>query len=156
MWYILENSEKQEICQRDVRPEFRDGDTFWTRLSPGYESYEKLIEENKILDEPCACCGRKIITTFHGREKLIEKNMCFGCSLWDDRCNIQNNSNVMIVNGCWYTVGPEDRNNKLRGFAGRKFTFVKNGNLTESTNVWYGGEIPTVWKDRIKDNASII
>ena len=156
MWYILENSEKQEICERDVRPNFQDGDTFWTRLSPGYSSYEDLIEKNKILDEPCVCCGRKTITTYHNRDSLVKKNMCFGCDIWDERSKHQNNDNVMIVNGDWYTVGPEDKNNKMRGFGGRKFVFVKNGKMVESTNVWFGGEIPQIWKSKIKDNASII
>jgi hypothetical protein len=62
----------------------------------------------------------------------------------------------MIVDHKWYTIGNERDTGGFRGFGGSKFTFDKNLTIIDSTNVWFGGDIPKHFWDRIPNNAIMV
>lgn len=125
-------------------------------LTPPYKTKEYLIANNKVLDKPCVECGGVVSTHYHGSELLIQRNMCFGCLLWTDRIEDAKEDRVMIVDHCFYSIASEDKFISVRGFGGAKFVFIKNGQTYESTNVWFGGDIPKHFWDKIPDNAIIV
>lgn len=65
--------------------------------------------------------------------------------------------NVVIENHCWFTVGDENAKG-MRGFGGHRFEFrpLDGGLLLVSTNMWFGGAIPPVFRDRIPDTHKMI
>lgn len=159
-WFMLEevNLGKTEIVQSESYPEtFTDG-TRWSSRSRGYDTKEALLKGEGILDKPCVCCGSLVSTNYveDMKAQLIRKNMCFACNVWDERSrNIKKNN--IIANYTWYTLGDEDGTGPFRGFGGNQFQFLKNDDvLITSTNVWYGGEIPPRWRDKIPNNAILI
>lgn len=154
MWFIVENDEEQEILESPDYPAMSSSGGKWTSCSAGYESKERLWKDNGILDKPCVICNRWVKTTYHNNERMISKNMCFRCNLWDERAGQVRERN-MIVDGNWYSVADEKKNwpNSCRGFGGHRFVFEKNGEKIESTNVWFGGKIPSYFLTRIPDNA---
>jgi hypothetical protein len=65
--------------------------------------------------------------------------------------------NVVIENHCWFTVGDEGASG-MRGFGGHRFEFrpLDGGLLLVSTNMWFGGAIPPVFRDRIPDTHKML
>lgn len=156
MWYICKDNEGyQAIFESDIRPECSHG--MWTSTSSGFKTLDELIEINQILKDPCCICGNWIESHYYEdvRKQLIAKNMCHSCNIWDERSRILHLPNKLVVEGCLYTIGDENPS-LMRGFGGRKFTFIKDDKVIESTNVWYGGVIPDIWKNKFPNNAIAI
>lgn len=67
---------------------------------------------------------------------------------------------TLRVDGVHYVVGHEELGHnepQFRGFGGRKMVFeLFDGTLIESTNIWCQGDIPTVYRDRLPDNARFV
>ncbi len=155
-WYYLNTTDGVPMIVETTKV-LSTGKSEWgyiNHLTPPYKTKKALIEDNEILEKPCVECGGVAMVCYTQRELLKQRNMCFGCSLWTDRIADINLDKTMIVDHQMYNIGPEDAGNFMRGFGGQKFTFIKNGKLTESTNVWFGGDIPKIFWDRLPDNAS--
>lgn len=125
-----------------------------------YKTRQELIDGEKILDKPCKKCGGIVKASFLNGDKLIENNLCFSCDLWNDRLiELKSNKNIIICNSVWYTIVPENNDkNKYRGHGGRLFIFKKldNNEIVKSTNVWCGGDIPSIYLDELRDNATLL
>jgi len=157
MWFLCENEDEQEIIESDEYPKMIGEGGRWTHVTRGYKTKEELWIDRKILEKPCVICGQWASTHYHGNERMIAKNMCFGCNLWDLRSeNITNN--IMIVDHQWYTIAQEFSGPGFRGFGGREFIFkvISTGEIETGKNVWFGGRIPKYFYDKIPDNAIIV
>ena len=106
----------------------------------------------------CKVCGKEEnISMFYPdtQKKLRQNGLCFSCQVWQERLPLVNNPEVAIIDGTFYTIGPEDDTPKqLRGFGGDKFVIrFKDGREITTTNLWCGGDIPSVWQDKFPNNA---
>lgn len=157
MWYLCSNHEQTEIIESSSTPKMLSNGGLWTYRSCGYPTKYELIKGQAVLDMPCVVCNKLIHAHFSEpvKSQMIKKNMCFSCNLWDERSR-DIKDNTVIANGHWYTIGDEDSKNSFRGFGGSKFQFLKDGKLITSTNVWSGGDIPLIWRDKIPDNSILI
>ena len=164
MWFICENGEDQLIIEvdgwDDPRIAMHGQGGKWTSCSGDYKSKEELWEKARILEKPCVVCGHWIISTFvpERRDRMVKKNMCFHCELWNTRLErVKNDKNVMIVLASMYTVTPDtDNKYAFKGFGGKEFKFERldtPGVIITSHNVWFGGDIPKIWLPKFPDNA---
>lgn len=108
--------------------------------------------------EPYACieCGKHEAAKYLNNEKMVSRRLCFFCNFWTNHAN---NPNGIRVNGKHYTIGAEHPKTErhLRGFCGDKFHFRKHdGAEIVSTNVWFQGDIPERFRERMPDNAVIV
>jgi hypothetical protein len=156
-YWLISDGEKTEIyCGEECSRVLSNGNQ-WTSRSCSYETEEELMMGEKILPSPCKCCGQMISANWveEVKEQLIKKNICFNCNIWEVRSrNIQ--ENTCIYDGEWYTIGPEDDRSSFRGFGGKPFEFLKGSKVLRSTNVWYGGKIPDIWRHKIEDNSILL
>lgn len=156
MWWLCEDDlGGQQLINDFYHPKMAGEGGRWTSMTGTYESKEALFINQKILPNRCVECGNLVKSNYHNNEKMIERNMCFGCNLWTDRIESTKRPNVMIVNSCMYTLAPEFKGPGFRGFGGSEFTFKRldESEVIKSKNVWFGGEIPNRFKSRIPDNA---
>lgn len=162
MFYLCFSEEEKEIIEADNKMDPRmkgvhEGGR-WSRIGCGYKTLEELYASEKILDAPCVVCGQLIESHYYGREELVAKNMCFGCNIWDKRIHELGQPNKMIVNGNFYTLAESNSTSPFKGFGGHRFLFLRldNGEIVECSNVWSGGKVPKIWRDRFPDNAKIL
>jgi hypothetical protein len=110
------------------------------------------------MNKPCICCGDPIVCHFYDyiNLQLIKKQMCFVCNIWDERSKMsdRDRKNIVIADGRWYTIS-EDHVGEP-GFSGAEFKFQVGNDVIASRNVWFGGDIPAHFRDKIKDNAVLI
>lgn len=128
-------------------------------LSPSYKTKEELIEGENVLESPCNECGGIVSLNFVNWKTLKNFGVCIGCNFWLKILNTINDSNRFIINGeSYYDDGYKDIKDKHHlGFGGDYYKIRKNdGSIVETNNLWYNGEIPSIFKDRIKDNAEFI
>lgn len=146
-----------EIVESETYPKMIDRGGEYHGVSAPYKSVEELRVGCKLLDEVCRECGGLVATHYYNRESLITKNMCFSCDLWDDRVKQSKvDSQVVIINHCFYTFKPFVTNKEQYAFLGhasREFKILKDGKEIISNNVWFGGEIPKHFRDKMPDNA---
>lgn len=161
-WFLCQNFHGyQELIHTDEYPKVGGLRGEWSSCTSGYNTKEDLFKARKILPNRCVECGNLVETCYQEPEQMIERNMCFSCNLWTNRIQSANRSNVMIVEGCMYTLGSGDTDAAgFKGFGGAEFEFRRLTTLSNATikskNVWFGGEIPNRFKERIPDNAIII
>jgi hypothetical protein len=156
MWYLCVGQDRGEIIESGNVPLMVDRGGVWYGISCGYATKDALISGCKILDEPCVVCGSPVATKYNDcAEQLIAKNMCFSCNIWDIRATSVGPEH-MIYNHMWYTVRDDNPTSCFRGHGGRKFTFIRNGAMVVSKNVWYGGRIPKHFRSKIPNNAFLI
>jgi hypothetical protein len=162
MFYLCFSEEEKEIIEAENKMDPRlkgvhEGGK-WYRIGRGYKTYEELFNGEQILDKPCVVCGHMIESRYHNRASLVSKNMCFSCNLWDDRVKELLQPNKMVVDGYFYSLASESDTSPFKGFGGRRFVFQRlaNGEIVNSTNVWGGGKVPKVWREKFPDNAKII
>lgn len=158
MWFLCDNETEQEIIESDEYPKMIGEGGRWSSLHP-FKTKEDL--ELKVLEKPCILCGKWIYIGYveERKQRLIAKNMCFSCDLWDERSgSIKNDVNVMITPEGMYSCREDFEGPGFRGFGGDKFTFqvIKTGEIKQSSNVWYGGKIPKHFKDKIPNNAIML
>lgn len=91
------------------------------------------------------------------RQRLIAKQLCFGCDHWLNIMVRQNAKDLAIIDHWVYNVhdGVKDPRNKSHlGFGGRQFKIIwTDGRVKESNNVWCSGKIPERFWERMPDNA---
>ena len=102
----------------------------------------------------CPTCNQEIGRFASDERSMKEHGECFECSLWRERLSLVGNPDVAIIDGTLYTIGDEDDPSPFRGFGGDKFVInFKDGKQVITTNLWCGGKIPKIWKDKFPDNA---
>lgn len=155
-YFLCQNESVQQILFTESE-NVKKGNEVWTMIAGGFNSVEELHEKCKILPESCKECSHLISTTYNEPHKseMISRNICLRCNIWTNKLNTLPDPNCFVVNGGVYNVKPNiDGPGGFKGFGGREFRFIKNSVLTISHNVWFNGQVPVHFKDRIKDNAT--
>lgn len=103
----------------------------------------------------CPTCGEELGKFISDERSMKEHGECFECSLWRERLPLVGKSNTAIIDGTFYTIGPEDNTPlECRGFGGDKFVIrFKDGRTVTTTNLWCGGDISEHWKPQFPNNA---
>jgi hypothetical protein len=74
---------------------------------------------------------------------------------WDRQ--LADRSNAVVIDHTHYRVLPDGASGprEMSGFAGRLFRirYLDDGRVVESRNVWFQGQVPPAYWDRIPDNA---
>ena len=129
LYFVYDEIEEiNKIIDVDKHPEHYNehGKLVYNAMSGPYNTVEEAYKLNKVLEKPCVVCGGLVATHYQEPERMIEKNMCFFCNLWDKRSQ-QIDSKTMIVEGEMYTVGqvlPKGYQG-FKGFGGSKFIFKR-------------------------------
>jgi hypothetical protein len=88
---------------------------------------------------------------------MDERNICFRCAFWSDK--IENPLPYReIINGEHYVFHPyQNKPVFFQGYGGREFYALRNdGSLIMSNNVWYQGQIPEIFREKLPDTARMI
>ena len=48
-------------------------------------------------------------------KSLVEQQLCFNCEFWTEKLKWKNNSRVVRINGHYYYINDENKNNGFRG-----------------------------------------
>ena len=104
----------------------------------------------------CKICGKAFDETHYGEPyQDICSSECYSKQFWIEKIEVKDK--LTIINGECYFIGDENDTSYFRGHAGRKFKIQKdNGEIIETTNLWYNGEIPEEFREELKDNAKFI
>ncbi len=90
--------------------------------------------------------------------RLQLKQLCFYCDFWLRKLNTSvSHRQVRVKGGCYY-IGDEGGGDWAgRGFGGARFHIrFHDGREVVTTNLWHNGEIPSLFLDRLSDNAVFI
>lgn len=109
----------------------------------------------------CSKCGKPIEDRVVSRYiKSNEKpQLCEECEFFYNlmRVDAEGWNIVAIANGKHYIVGDEGVSECLKGFSGAKVTIkFSDGRIIKSSNLWYQGDIPEVFKKEMPDNAELV
>jgi len=112
------------------------------------------------MEVKCKECGKqeKLHWTEATNERLIREKLCFSCNFWNEKIGIKNDPMVVRIDGCHYQIEDEiDEPIAFRGYGGRKFVILfDDGRKIVTTNLWFQGEIPKRFQERLPDNAKFI
>lgn len=104
----------------------------------------------------CKECG-KIENSKHYTTgaNLLAHQLCFHCDFWTDYVEQKDRPEMVVIDNAHYVVGDEKPSIwGVRGFAGRKFVIeFFDGRKVTTTNLWYQGNIPERFLERLPDNA---
>jgi hypothetical protein len=85
--------------------------------------------------------------------EMVVNKLCFTCNFWNEKLQIAGEPHVARIDGKHYVVGPVS-DSQWKGSGGHKFTIkFHDGRVVITTNLWSQGEIPEIFKERLKDNA---
>ena len=160
-WYLVSEKHKSYIVH-DFNENVKmisDGGKCHSK-SCAYETREELIEDNKVLEEPCRECGSVVQSDYlePSGSQILEHNICFSCNHWRVKVDIYHSSNQVVIDGdCYYIKQNKDPDVGFSGFGGQLFHIKKsNGEIVHTNNLWHNGEIPSHFRDRLMDNAEFI
>jgi hypothetical protein len=125
-------------------------------ISPGYDTEEELRKNYPIADWSCSKCGGVVSLSFYHREELEKNKMCFSCHCWHSRIKLK--SNQVIIDGALYSIGRENMRRAHSGFGGRRFRIKRfeSDEIIETTNLWFGGDVPDRFHNDFPDNAEFV
>lgn len=138
--------------------QFKYRDKWYNRISIHYKTKGELLQGEKVLAEPCRECGGLVGTNYSGNEKMIERNLCFNCNFWTDILLDYNNERRYVVKSGMYYREDDAPHDYFQGFGGREFKIQRHGqsDIIITHNLWFNGEIPNKFLDRLKNNADFI
>jgi len=159
MYYVISEGHGDKLVndkEYDVRMHSEGGKVL--SRSKAYETVAKCLEGEEGLKELCLECGN-IVTTHYvepTKTRLIEGNICFHCDHWVEWEKRKDDPRVARIEGGHYRYSdPTDKG--FRGFGGRKFVIqFDDGRLIESSNLWFQGDIPDRFRERLPDNAKFV
>lgn len=98
----------------------------------------------------CRICNREIESVY---PHLQEKELCFQCDFWGKLAKDKDSESSVRIGGEHYWI-EKGNTYPIRGFNGRQFTIrFFDGRVVTTTNLWYQGKIPQIWKVLLLDNA---
>ena len=109
-----------------------------------------------IADFSCSRCGAEGFSLAWSEPipaEMLQHRLCFHCNFWRERAT---ETDLIVIEGSAYSDGGRKPKNYrgFMGFGGREFTIeCFNGKLIETNNLWHRGEVPTVWRADIPNNA---
>ena len=113
----------------------------------------------------CSECGEDAALSYMGEIGLTmrEQTLCFNCAFWFEKIalGVRRCDSVVRINGRHYVIEAEpDRTRRgwqdgMVGHGGREFQIrFDSGREVVTHNLWYQGEIPERWQERLPDNAT--
>jgi len=109
----------------------------------------------------CAECGE----TVDGLEvdgdlalMMAAHNLCFQCAFWAEKVAIRDRADVVRAGGQHYMIGEAtpDMKPRHKGYGGERFEVrFFDGRVVETDNLWHQGTIPSHFRDRLPDNATL-
>lgn len=154
VWFLVSNESEAEIVCAKECPKMSHSGGKWTSSSGWHATREELVAEKGIPESPCVDCGNVFHTNYipEVKDRLLSANRCHTCDFWTQ---LIGNPNAIVVGGCHYMdSGTDNTNTRWNGFGGRKWKYSKNGGEPKETNnMWFQGEIPERFRDRIPDNS---
>jgi hypothetical protein len=160
-WVLIEyhGDKKSQIkfCDRNelVKKTFANTDIF--SVGVGYGTKEALLKGEEINKEPCKICGNIVRGGYQNANDFIHDGICFSCDHWRNIEKTLEDPNRIIVNGTCYMMREETKS-YFKGHGGHEFKVQKFGSeeIIKCTNLWCQGDIPIVWRERLKDNAKFV
>lgn len=111
----------------------------------------------------CKYCGKADAAMYMDkvRDRMIAMSLCFTCNFWEEwveRTEVEEDKpNIARINGNHYYIGDENSKSGFRGFGGTPHTIAFNdGREVRTTNLWYQGEVPERFRERLPDNATFV
>lgn len=115
----------------------------------------------------CVECGDAVIGSRFNLEEEREHyrdTHCYTDMFWSEHHRLDNENagrrgrgEAVVVDGAHYIVNPVVENPRVPralGMGGRLMRFrLQDGRVLESNDVWFQGDIPERWRDRLPDNA---
>ena len=102
----------------------------------------------------CIICNKEITESKYMNAVLCSPE-CFHVHFWN--CIVDEKDKHIIVKGHCYYNGDDKGNTenpKYLGHAGRRFWIrFKDGRTITTNNLWFNGEIPEAFLDKLPDNA---
>lgn len=95
-------------------------------------------------------------------KNFIAEKVADSTKFWQERvAEARNRLDVLIIKGCYYTVGETSRPTQKRyslGFGGTVWTVRRfsDGKVFETNNLWFGGKIPPEFLSHMPDNAEFL
>lgn len=100
------------------------------------------------------CLGEGDGERFSPSMNLVAERLCFRCHFWLEKVLKRDDPSVARIAGQHWTVCSEDVHPSDRGMCGRRFTIVwDDGRRVVTSNLWHQGDIPTLFRERLPDNA---
>ena len=112
---------------------------------------------NKCAPRKCVVCGKVFdYIAYGGDSRDVCSSACFTDKFWIDIIN-EKDLHPVIDGKCYY-IGDEKSVSSFRGFDGRRFKLqmIDSGEIIESTNLWYNGDVPEKFRDQLPDTAKFI
>jgi hypothetical protein len=109
-------------------------------------------------EDRCGECGKFIeYEGFVGFErKRAPLPFCWDCKFWLERIPMKDRQFVAGDPTVFYGIGTKTRPSSGNGYAGRWFTVTFNdGRIVETCDLWFGGDIPERFQDRLPVNATL-
>lgn len=113
----------------------------------------------------CEICGKEFdkrhYSDYSDYKNICSSIECFNEKFWQEIVK-EKDEHVIIKGKCYYFDKSEpivDVNKKaFVGFGGRRFEIkmLDTGKTTTTNNLWYNGEVPEEFRDRLPDNAEFI
>ena len=101
----------------------------------------------------CVECGETKSVHSGDIKRLVAEQLCFTCNFWREKVAMRDNPNVARIEGKHYMI--EDEHSNSRGFGGDRFViFFADGRRVETHNLWFQGDIPAHFRNRLPDNAT--
>lgn len=129
---------------------------------PDIRSWGDLAAQHGKPYVDCRECGQRGVLGWDHRveQRMRDRSVCFTCLFWLERTERVNDPAIAVVDGKFYTIAEEpsgdDRFRPGLGYGGRRFDIeFHDGRKVVSHNVWFGGEIPAHFRDRLPDNAKV-
>lgn len=138
------------LDKADWEPDYDGTGVYATRHEPPQYVYRFEYESGGAVRSRCYPTREEAQA---GLDETVARNEEF----WADRVEpARTDPKKCVIDGHYYSVGDPSMRG-ARGFGGRQFHIARNdGTLIETTNLWYGGQIPAHWLERIPNNAEFV
>lgn len=108
----------------------------------------------------CEICGKKFNKPFYHSDEyknICSSSECFHKKFWLEIIE-EKDSHVIINGNCYYIDKTHPMSDSdFRGYGGREFKIkLHSGEVITTNNLWYNGEVPEEFRDRLPDNAEFV
>jgi len=118
--------------------------TYTTRPSPHWSDYTDIFESDV---ERMSVPNDEI-------DKWINHLKRSSHNHWQRVFDRKDDPKTVIANGHAYHIGEPTDN--PRGFGGKRWIiYFLDGRIETTVSLWHYGEIPSEWRDKLPDNATI-
>lgn len=90
------------------------------------------------------------------KDELKNRKFCFECNYWYNLFLRKDDKDVIRLEGIHRSLGEDKPTtpDRFKGSCGSKYVVeFMDGRIVTTTDLWYQGKIPDVWKAELPDNA---